>query len=188
VDDDGRIPAGDAAEVADFFEEHSAWLFGHARVLTRGDRERAMDLLQDTFEAAARAWGRSLRGRSQGAQKAWLRTTLQNKEISDYRRREAFRSKLQLLSPLYQPGPGALAGELADALEQAAEIIKTLPGQQGRIARMRWELGMKVREIADELGIAEGTVHAHLNAARKKLASLLEPYRRPSAGGKGEAS
>jgi DNA-directed RNA polymerase specialized sigma24 family protein len=35
---------------------------------------------------------------------------------------------------------------------------------------------MKAAEIAAELGVAEGTVHAHLHAARGKLIAGLEPY------------
>jgi DNA-directed RNA polymerase specialized sigma24 family protein len=35
---------------------------------------------------------------------------------------------------------------------------------------------MKATEIAVELGVAEGTVHAHLHAARLKLVAGLERY------------
>jgi hypothetical protein len=57
MDDGGevRIPRCHVAELADFFATHDQWLFGHACVRTRGDRELAADLVQDTFEAAARA-------------------------------------------------------------------------------------------------------------------------------------
>ena len=188
MDDDGRISACDAAEVAAFFDKHAAWVFGYACVLTHGDRERAMDLRQETFVAAAKAWCATVRGLAPEKQKKWLRTTLQNKEKSDYRRLDTERRELGLLVPLYQPGADTPDGERTAAFEQAAEIVKALPGQQDRIARMRWGSGMKVREIADELEIAEGTVHATLSAVRKKLAGPLERYRRPSQGGKGEAS
>ena len=35
---------------------------------------------------------------------------------------------------------------------------------------------MKTTEIAAELGLAEGTVHAHLHAARVRLTAGLEQY------------
>jgi DNA-directed RNA polymerase specialized sigma24 family protein len=35
---------------------------------------------------------------------------------------------------------------------------------------------MKTREIAAELGLAEGTVHAHLHAARARLTAGLRQY------------
>jgi len=37
-----------------FFAAHDRWLFGHAFLRTRGDRELAADLVQDTFEAAGK--------------------------------------------------------------------------------------------------------------------------------------
>ena len=41
-----------------------------------------------------------------------------------------------------------------------------MPPRQKQIALMRWQDHMKTTEIAAELGLAEGTVHAHLHAAR----------------------
>ena len=57
MDDSGepRLAPRHVAELGDFFAAHDRWLFGHACVRTRGDRELAADLVQDTFEAAARA-------------------------------------------------------------------------------------------------------------------------------------
>jgi DNA-directed RNA polymerase specialized sigma24 family protein len=49
-----RIPHRQVAELSAFFAAHDRWLFGHACVRTRGNRELAADLVQDTFEAAAR--------------------------------------------------------------------------------------------------------------------------------------
>ena len=69
--DDGRIPLSHVAELSRFFAAHDQWLFGHACVRTRGDRELAADLLQDTFEAAARAWT-ELREQASDRQRAWL--------------------------------------------------------------------------------------------------------------------
>ena len=51
-----RIPRRYVAELGRFFAGHDRWLFGHACVRTHGDRELAADLVQDTFEAAARSW------------------------------------------------------------------------------------------------------------------------------------
>ncbi len=73
MDDSGeaRIPRHHVAELSRFYAAHDRWLFGHACVRTRGDRELAADLVQDAFEAAARAWA-TLRGRASGRQRAWL--------------------------------------------------------------------------------------------------------------------
>src|SRR6202012_5132959 len=94
MDDSGepRIPQRHVAELSSFCGAHDRWLFGHACVRTRGDRELAADLVQDTFEAAARVWA-ALRVRPADRQRAWLLATLANKDISEFRRRQAFKRR-----------------------------------------------------------------------------------------------
>ena len=182
-DDDTKIPAHHATEVADFFDANSRWLFGHACLRTSRDRELpasrelAADLIQDVFEAAARAW-ETVRELNPAQQRAWLRTALAYMETSDLRRRVAFRRKQPELYYKYQAGVAdterqALSGL---ALERAAEIIEGLPGNQKRIALMKWNDHMKGAEIAAELGCAEGTVAAQIHEIRRKLIDGLGPY------------
>lgn len=188
MDDDGRISERDAAEVAACYAEHAAFLYGFARVFTNGDPgQRAEDLVQETFEAAANAWGK-LRKLDSDSQRAWLCVVLKNKVLTDLRRGRRLSEKLRLLVPLMQPDAGVATEELAALAEQAAEVIKNLPEQQYNVALLRWGADMKARQVADLLGIAEGTVHSHLNAVRTKLASALGPRYRSSRGLKGEAS
>ena len=179
MSDDGevRIPLPHVAELSSFFTAHDRWLFGHACVRTRGDRELAADLVQDTFEAAARAWG-TLRGRATGRQRAWLLGTLANKDVSEFRRREAFRRKQPDIHARYRATAADTAAEALNALalRRAREIIEEMPPKQQKIALMRWQDRMKAVEIAAELGVTEGTVHAHLHTARAKLIAGLERY------------
>ncbi len=172
-----RIPPRHATELTSLFATHDRWLFGHACVRTHGDRELAADLVQDTFEAAARAWP-TLRGQAGGQQRAWLLSTLAHKDISEYRRREAFRRRKPDIQARYQATPADTAAQAlnAIALERAWEIIEHMPPRQQKIALMRWRDRLKVVEIAAELGVAEGTVHAHLHAARGKLIEGLQRY------------
>jgi RNA polymerase sigma factor (sigma-70 family) len=179
VDDAGGavIPPHHVSELAEFFAAHDRWLFGHACVRTHGDRELAADLVQDTFEAAARAWA-TLRGHASGRQRAWLLGTLVNKDISDYRRKEAFRRRQPDIHARYQATAADTAAQAlnAIALKRAREIIEDLPPGQKKIALMRWQDRMKATEIAAALGVAEGTVHAQLHTARGKLIAGLERY------------
>jgi RNA polymerase sigma-70 factor (ECF subfamily) len=179
MDDSGepRIPQRHVGELSAFFAAHDRWLFGHACVRTRGDRELAADLVQDTFEAAARAWA-TLRGHADGRQRAWLLGTLANKDISDFRRKEAFRRRQPDIQARYQPAAADTAAQAlsAIALERAREIIEEMPPRQKEIALMRWQDRMKATEIAAALGVAEGTVYAHLHTARGKLVAGLERY------------
>ena len=172
-----RLPQRHVTELSSFFAAHDRWLFGHAFLRTRGDRELAADLVQDTFEAAARAWAR-LRRRAGSQQRAWLLGTLANKNISDFRRREAFRRKQPDILARYRGATSDTAARALDsiALEQARKIIEDMPPRQKKVALMRWQDHMKGSEIAAELGIAESTVHAHLHTARGKLVAGLERY------------
>jgi RNA polymerase sigma factor (sigma-70 family) len=172
-----RLPQRHVAELSSFFAAHDRWLSGHAFLRTRGDRELAADLVQDTFEAAARAWTR-LRRRGGTQQRAWLLGTLANKNISDFRRREAFRRKQPDILARYRGATSDTAARALNsiALEQARKIIEDMPPRQKKVALMRWQDHMKASEIAAELGIAESTVHAHLHTARGKLVAGLERY------------
>jgi RNA polymerase sigma-70 factor, ECF subfamily len=179
VDDSGaaRIPRCHVAELSCFFAAHDHWLFGHACVRTHGDRELAADLVQDTFEAAARAWA-MLRDFASGRQRAWLLGTLAKKDISDFRRQEAFRRRHADIHARYQATAADTAAQAlnAIALERARQIIGQMPPRQKEISLMRWRDHMKTAEIAVTLGVAEGTVHAHLHTARAKLIAGLERY------------
>jgi len=179
MDDDSgaRIPRRHVAELGAFFAAHDRWLFGHACVRTRGDRELAADLAQDTFEAAAKAWA-TLRERPGGQQRAWLLGTLANKDVSDFRRKEALRRRQPDIQARYQATAADTAAQAlnAIALERAREIIEDMPPRQKKVALMRWQDRMTAPEIAAELGVAEGTVHAHLHTARGKLVAGLERY------------
>lgn len=73
--DDHKITPHDAAALAACFEAHAGRVFGFACMLTREDRALADDLVQATFEAAARAWD-TLRGLADDQRRNWLRSTL----------------------------------------------------------------------------------------------------------------
>jgi RNA polymerase sigma factor (sigma-70 family) len=175
--DQAPIPPHHVKELTGFFAAHDQWLFGHACVRTRGDRDLAADLVQDTFEAAAVAWA-ALREHPSGRQRAWLLGTLAHKDISDLRRKAAFRRRQPEIHARYQAIPADTEAQAlnAIALARAGEIIDEMPPRQKEIALMRWRDRMRAAEIAAALGIAEGTVHAQLHGARRKLVVGLERY------------
>ena len=175
--DKAGIPPHHVKELTGFFAAHDQWLFGHACVRTRGDRELAADLVQDTFEAAAIGWA-ALREHPAERQRAWLLGTLAHKDISDLRRRAAFRRRQPEIHARYTATPADTEAQAlnAIALARARDIIDGLPPRQREIALMRWRDRMRATEIAAALGIAEGTVHAQLHGARRKLVAGLERY------------
>jgi RNA polymerase sigma-70 factor (ECF subfamily) len=176
VGDDHRITPHDAAELAACFRAHASRLFGHACVLARGDRALADDLVQATFEAAARVW-QTLRGMAEEQLRGWLRGTLANIAASGFRREAAFRDRLPQIEARYrdtQADPSEQAFS-AIALERCWRIIREMPKGQHVVAVLRWQLGMKEAEIATVLGIAESTVSAQLHRARRTLIEQLGP-------------
>lgn len=178
-----RIPALHVAELAEFFSASDRWLFGHARARTSGNRELASALVQDAFEAAARAWD-MLRRHSGRRQRAWLLSTLAHKDIGDLRRRETFRSRQPDILASYQPTAADTEAEALNAIAQARarEIIENMPPRQREIALLRWEAHLHNAEIAVLLGIAEGTVHVQLRGARRKLVAGLQCFYPPGQG------
>jgi RNA polymerase sigma factor (sigma-70 family) len=174
---EAAIPRHHVNELASFFTAHDRWLFGHACVRTQGDRDLAADLVQDTFEAAAIAWS-MLREHPDDRQRAWLLGTLAHKDISDLRRRAAFRRRQPEIHARYTATPADTEAQAlnAIALARAREVIDGMPPRQQEIALMRWRDRMRATEIAAALGIAEGTVHAQLHGARRKLVAGLERY------------
>jgi RNA polymerase sigma-70 factor, ECF subfamily len=176
VGDDHRITPHDAAELAACFQAHASRLSGHACVLARGDRALADDLVQATFEAAARVW-QTLRGLAEEQLRGWLRSTLANIAASGFRREAAFLDRLPQIETRYRDTPADPSEQAisAIALERCWQIIREMPEGQHVVAVLRWQLGMKEAEIAAILGIAESTVSAQLHQARRKLIEQLGP-------------
>ncbi len=183
---DTRIPRKYVPEVTDFCLDNARWLSGHAFFRVDRDRELAADLVQETFEAAARSWA-TVRELTDTQQRAWLRSTLAHKATTDFRRRDRFRRSQPDLYDLARRAKADTHDQAlsAIALKLAGQIIEGLPGRQREIALMRWLDHRKVPEIAAALGIAEGTVHAQLHTVRQKLRAGLGPYY-PFGGDDGE--
>jgi RNA polymerase sigma-70 factor, ECF subfamily len=172
-----KIPKDHAEELADCFVAHAPGLFGYACALTRGDYALADDLVQSAFMAAARQWS-TMRCLRDAQRLRWLHTTVGNLAVSVFRRNQAFGDRLPRLEAVSRPRLADTHAEAASgiALERCWRAIQDLPPQQHAVAVMRWLLAMTNTEIAAALGIADGTVAAHLSAVRRKLKAGLGPY------------
>lgn len=53
------------------------------------------------------------------------------------------------------------------------ELVRKLPVRQARVVALRYAGDLSVREIAEVVGVAEGTVKAQLHTARARLEALL---------------
>jgi RNA polymerase sigma-70 factor (ECF subfamily) len=124
-----------------------------ARAIT-GDRERAVEAVQDAFVNAVRARA-SFRG--DGPLEAWLWRSVVNAA-----RQAVRRPPVEPLDAGESYDPPPLDGELAPS-------IARLPERQRLIVFLRYYADLDYRTIAAALGIEVGTVSSSLSAAHASI-------------------
>jgi RNA polymerase sigma-70 factor, ECF subfamily len=161
-------------------------LFNFALKMTRS-RERAEDLVQDTYLRAYRAYATFTPGTNM---KAWLFQILKNVHINVYRSAkcrpedvafdaiegvaeahidEGWSSDFAPETPETIVMNGVLDGEIQEALE-------ALPEEFREVVLLAFVEEMSYREIADVLGIPMGTVMSRLHRGRKLLQARLTEF------------
>jgi RNA polymerase sigma-70 factor, ECF subfamily len=147
------------------------------------DDAAADDLVQEVF---LRVWTRAAQWDGQGSFKAWLFRIGMNLALNHLRgarRRgerplevgpEDEREEGEAVEPgwlidLSTPAPEAVL-EQEERQRQVRLLVDALPWEKREVFRMAHEAQMEMHEIADALGIPEGTVKSRLYYARKRLA------------------
>jgi RNA polymerase sigma-70 factor (ECF subfamily) len=171
-----RAAGGDPAAFHALVERHRALVYRVAYQFA-GNHYDAEDITQEVFIKVYRSLDRF---RQDAQLSSWLYRITMNACI-DHRRRHApagsapfgEEAELRMLNtPEETPGPEdrAYAGELGELLESA---VAGLPNGQRIVFVMRHHHGLKLSEIADALGLAEGTVKRQLHAAVHRLRQAL---------------
>jgi len=141
----------------------------YARALTR-DREQADDLVQDCLE---RALSRRHLWSEDGNTRAWLFTIMHNIHANDTRRN----SNRPGTVPIDEDGAQAVRppGQMlrVTGLEMVA-ALQELSEEQRQIILLVALEGMSYGEVAETLGIAQGTVMSRLSRGRERLRRLME--------------
>jgi RNA polymerase sigma-70 factor (ECF subfamily) len=169
----GDPTAARAARFEALYREHADRVYGLCLRMS-GDRGQATELAQDVF---VRAWQQLDRLRPGGEPGAWL-WRLATNVVLNARRGE--RRRLARVAPVGD-GPGDLA-----ALERAdlrtppavrrlslAAAVAALPERARHVYVLHDVEGYAHDEIAALLGVAGGTVRAHLHRARALLREAL---------------
>jgi len=136
-----------------------------AVALVCGSRPAAEDAVQ---EALLRAWERSEKGEEIESLNAWVTTVSLNVARSGLRRLMAERRARPRLAATTFPG-GSPTIDRVD-LDRA---LAALPRRQREVVVLRYYLQMDTREVAEVLGVHEGTVKSTLFRARSSLAGAL---------------
>lgn len=132
-----------------------------------GDLETAQDLVAEAF---ARAWASWQKVARHPAPRAWVVRTALNAGISSWRKRRKDQ-------PL--PGDAAAAAAVpADPMErELMAALLRLPGRQREVIACRIFLDLDTAGTAKALGIATGTVKAHLSRGLATLRDELMALR-----------
>jgi len=143
----------------------AAWprLRRSAHLLT-GDHHLAEDLAQIALVRTYAHWGRVRRADAL----AYARRVLVNANIDRLRRRRM----LEVGDGDHGTDLGQVAGrpdERADERDELVRLLRTLTDRERRVVVLRHYFDLSEREVAEELGIAPGTVKSTLARALAKL-------------------
>jgi RNA polymerase sigma-70 factor, ECF subfamily len=176
----------------ELLSEHLDALYRTALRLCGGRSADAEDLMQD---AMLRAFGRFGELREPAAARVWLFTILTrtnlNRLRSQRRRAETLASDLEE----HEFEDALAAWRSAEAPDEQADLLLTrerlaaaLDALDDRVRPVVWLIdveGFRFREVAEMLGIPEGTVASRLFRARQNLREALR-HRLPAASAQGE--
>jgi RNA polymerase sigma-70 factor (ECF subfamily) len=155
---------GQPLEFADFYRDAKDDCL-RAVLATTGDRHLAEDLVAEAF---ARAWASWRKVARHPAPHAWVVRTALNANVSWWRRRR------REVAWAGQDGPAAADPD--DSLSSTVlAALRDLPCRQRQVVALRVFLDLDTETTAASLGIAPGTVTAHLARATRALREHLAP-------------
>jgi RNA polymerase sigma-70 factor, ECF subfamily len=149
-----------------FYADHVATTLAVLLAL-RGPRVTAEELVQEAFVRAYRRWDEvGVMARPD----LWVQRVALNLASSQLRRLAA-EGRALVRSTEARPAEAETAD--FEAAEGFWRLVRRLPPHQARVVALHYAADRSVAEIADVLGVAEGTVKAHLHKARTRLTQLL---------------
>jgi len=163
-----RAAAGDDAAWRAIYVATHERLFG-LLAYHLGNREEALDALQDTYVSALGSIGRY---RGEGSLEAWLAGIALHKAQS-WRRR--FLARRKRTDPLpEEPGPEmALPARDPEAGRRLWAALARLPDRQRSAVLLHEWMGYSFREVGAALGTSEATARVHAFRGRDTLRALL---------------
>ena len=166
-----RLVAGDEAALGEWYDEFSPLVYGLAARVTR-DWAAAEDITPGSVRA--RVERPQAFDPARGTWRSWLGTMTHRRAI-DWVRRSAARHRHTAATPppVAAPGPeeAAVAGAVAKSVQAA---VDDLPEAQREAIRLAYFDGQTYRQVAETLGIPEGTAKSRLWKGLRRLADRLQ--------------
>lgn len=166
-----RVVAGDRLAARELYDAHSARVFRLVFRLT-GDGELARELTQETF---IRAFAQLNRFRGESALSTWLHRVTVSVVSNAMRKVKRFRARETDLDDAIST-PAASHGAEPDLKDKLYRAIDELPEIYRLTLVMHDVEGYTHEEIANVLGVAEGTCKSRLSVARAQLREKLAPF------------
>jgi RNA polymerase sigma-70 factor (ECF subfamily) len=173
MDDDelvAAVAAGDDRALRELFARHAPWLAARLRsVLPAADVE---DVLQETFLAV---WTGARGYRPEGQAAGWLWGIARRQAALFLRRR----GPAALVLPAVVAADGRHAGDPAEAalsradLECAVAALGPAGGPEREVWQLMYVEDRPVAEVAELMGVPEGTVKSRAHRARRLLRAAL---------------
>ena len=167
-----RLIAGDEGALNEIYDQFSSFVYGLAlRVI--GDARAAEDVSQDVFVSV---WERpDAFDPHRGSLRTWLGTLAHRRAVDHVRREEARRRRAikDAARPVSTPDVEEMALALVTA-ERVRAALDTLPDEQRRAIQLAYFGGKTYRQVAEVLGIPEGTAKSRLRLGLRRIADVLE--------------
>jgi len=164
-----RCQDGEADAFAELVKRWQQPLWRHACRLT-GQEDAAWDVVQEGWTAIIRGLTRL---DDPARFRQWAYRIVTNKAADWVQGRQRARSRTEELQ-VEASAAGQSGGDEAQAREDAAMMLRRLPSDQQTILSLRYIDGFGIAEIAEIMGIPEGTVKSRLHNAREELRRQLE--------------
>ncbi|MEM1085422.1 MAG: sigma-70 family RNA polymerase sigma factor [Verrucomicrobiota bacterium] len=135
------------------------------------DRDRARDVVQDTFIRLCRQDIEKVRG----GLKSWLFTVCRNRAL-DILRKESRMTALEDDQHERRPSDQATPDHAVDyneRIEQVLAYMDRLPENQKKVILMKFREGMSYKEISEATGLSGGNVGFLIHTGLKRLRQLL---------------
>ncbi len=167
-----RLVARDDSVLSELYDQFGSYVFGlAARVI--GDRHAAEDVTQEVFLSL---WERPEAFEpARGRLRTFLGTLAHRRAVDVVRREEARRRRAARDAATTMPIPDV--GELAMAIVTAEQVraeVNRLPADQRAAIELAYFGGRTYRQVADELGIPEGTAKSRMRLGLGRIAQALE--------------